>query len=255
MKVNKILISQVAPCRDSSPYFNLLNCPEIQLDFYPFIEVKELSASEVRRQKIDFSAFSAIIFTSKNAIDYFFKMAEEIRFKVPDSMKYFCQVEAIANYLQKYIIYRKRKIYVGQKKFDSLFSHFSKHQDEKYLLPSSDILKEDMDNALTGLNLDWKRVILFNTIARDLSHLDIASYDFLVFFTPLEITSFNKNFPDFKQKNIKIAAFGESTQKEARKVGWKLDIEAPTAYAPSMAMALEKYLEENHVLKKIKINM
>ncbi|MDO7715476.1 MAG: uroporphyrinogen-III synthase, partial [Flavobacteriaceae bacterium] len=201
-----------------------------------------VDAKSVRQQKIDLSQFTAIILTSRNAVDHYFRLAEEMRFKVPDSMKYFCQSEAVAYYLQKYVVYRKRKIYVGKMNFTDLVPLFKKYKEEKYLLPSSDVLKPTVPEALDQLQLDWKRGIFYKTVISDLSDLSDVLYDVLVFFSPSGIESLLKNFPEFKQNNTRIAVFGNSTIKAATDAGLRIDIKAPTPETPSMTMALQKYI-------------
>ncbi|WP_111707195.1 uroporphyrinogen-III synthase [Lutibacter citreus] len=244
MKVKTILVSQPAPKTDNSPYSDLSEKQKVKIDFVPFIHVEAVEAKEVRTQKIDLSKFTAIILTSRNAVDHFFRIAEEMRFPVPDSMKYFCQSEAVAYYLQKYVVYRKRKIYVGQRTFPELTNIIKKYKDEKFLLPSSDKLKEIVPITMNELGVNWTRAILFKTVVSDLSNLENVVYDILVFFSPSGIDSLFKNFPDFEQKNTRIAVFGNSTIKAATEAGLKCNIEAPTPETPSMTMALEKYIKQ-----------
>uniref|UniRef100_UPI0025EA683F uroporphyrinogen-III synthase n=1 Tax=uncultured Flavobacterium sp. TaxID=165435 RepID=UPI0025EA683F len=196
----------------------------------------------VRAQKIDLNNYTAIILTSKNSIDHFFRVAEEMRFKVPETMKYFCQSEAIAFYLQKYVVYRKRKIYVGQKDFADLSPLIKKYKDEKFLLPSSDQLNFDVPQTLNNLKVDWTPGTFYKTVMSDLTDLKDVYYDVLAFFSPTGIKSLFKNFPDFEQNNTRIAVFGLTTQKEAVDHGLRVDIMAPTPETPSMTMALEKYI-------------
>ena len=196
----------------------------------------------MRQQKIDLNDFTAIILTSRNAVDHFFRIAEEMRFKVPDSMKYFCQSEAVAYYLQKYVVYRKRKIYVGKRLFTDLVPLIKKYKDEKFLLPSSDVLKLDVPDTLETLNINWKRAIFYKTVISDLSDLRNVYYDILVFFSPSGIESLLQNFPDFEQKETRIAVFGNSTVDAANGAGLRIDIKAPTPETPSMTMALQKYI-------------
>jgi len=203
-----------------------------------------VQAKEVRAQKIDLRKYTAIILTSRNAVDHFFRIAEEMRFAVPDSMKYFCESEAVAFYLQKYVVYRKRKIYVGERTFPELAKIIKKYKDEKFLLPSSDKLKEIVPITLNELEVNWDRGIFYKTVVSDLSNLTDVFYDILVFFSPSGIDSLFKNFPDFKQNNTRIAVFGNSTVKAATEAGLKCNIEAPTPETPSMTMALEKYIIE-----------
>ena len=203
-----------------------------------------MNSKEVRTQKIDLSKFTAIILTSRNAVDHFFRIAEEMRFKVPDTMKYFCQSEAVAYYLQKYVVYRKRKIYVGTRTFSELLKLIKKHKNEKFLLPSSDKLKPLIPVELDSLGVQWKRAILYKTVVSDLSDLEDVFYDVLVFFSPSGIDSLFKNFPNFKQNNTRIAVFGNSTVKAANEAGLKCNITAPTPETPSMTMALERYIKQ-----------
>ena len=243
MKVKTILVSQPAPKTETSPYFDLSEKQKVKIDFRSFIHVEGVEVKEVRAQKVDLNNFTAIILTSRNAVDNFFRIAEEMRFKVPDSLKYFCQSEAVAYYLQKYVVYRKRKIYVGTRTFPELCKLIKKHKDEKFLLPSSDKLKALIPSELDKLAVDWKQAILYKTVVSDLSDLEDVFYDVLVFFSPSGIDSLFKNFPDFEQKQTRIAVFGNSTVKAATKAGLKCDITAPTPETPSMTMALDKYIK------------
>ncbi|ESU21742.1 uroporphyrinogen-III synthase [Flavobacterium cauense R2A-7] len=237
-----ILVSQPEPKVENSPYFELQQKLKIKVDFRPFIHVEGVSAKEVRAQKIDLNNFTAIILTSKNSVDHFFRVAEEMRYKVPEDLKYFCQSEAIAFYLQKYVVYRKRKIYVGQKDFVDLSPLIKKYKDEKFLLPSSDQLNADIPQTLNGLKVNWVPGTFYRTVMSDLSDLKDVYYDVLAFFSPTGIKSLFKNFPDFVQNNTRIAVFGSTTQKEALEHGLRVDIMAPTPETPSMTMALEKYI-------------
>ena len=244
MKVKTILVSQPEPKIENSPYFELEEKQKVKVDFIPFIHVEGVSSKEVRQQKVDLSKHTAIILTSRNAVDHFFRVAEEMRFKVPDSLKYFCLSEAVAYYLQKYVVYRKRKIYVGKRTFQELAPLVKKYKDEKFLLPSSDVLKPLVPETLNELKVDWKRAILYKTVISDLSDLRDVYYDILVFFSPSGIESLLKNFPDFEQNNTRIAVFGNTTVKAATEAGLRIDIEAPTPETPSMTMALEKYIAQ-----------
>jgi len=244
MKVKTILVSQPAPKTENSPYVDLMEKQKVKIDFVPFIHVEGVSAKDVRVQKIDLNNYTAIILTSRNAVDHFFRIAEEMRFTVPDDMKYFCQSEAVAFYLQKYVVYRKRKIYVGKRTFPELAKIIKKYKDEKFLLPSSDKLKEIIPEVLNEIKVNWNRAILFKTVVSDLSNLEDVFYDILVFFSPSGIDSLFKNFPNFKQNNTRIAVFGNSTVKAATEAGLKCSIQAPTPETPSMTMALEKYIIE-----------
>uniref|UniRef100_UPI004049ED70 uroporphyrinogen-III synthase n=1 Tax=Flavobacterium sp. TaxID=239 RepID=UPI004049ED70 len=242
MKVRTILVSQPEPKVENSPYFELIQRHKIRIDFRPFIHVEGITAKDVRQQKIDLKNFTAIILTSKNSVDHFFRVAEEIRYKVPEDMKYFCQSEAVAYYLQKYVVYRKRKIYVGQKEFAELSPLIKKYKDEKFFLPSSDQLNLDVSQTLDDLKINWTQGIFYRTVMSDLSDLADVYYDVLAFFSPTGIKSLFKNFPDFKQNKTRIAVFGTTTQKEALDSGLRIDIMAPSPDSPSMTMALEKYI-------------
>ena len=242
MKIKSILISQPEPKSDSSPYAELEK-QNIKLDFRPFVTVEGLTAREVRNQKVDFAKFSAVIMTSRNSVDHFFRLAEEMRFPVPDAMKYFCQSEAIAHYLQKYIVYRKRKVYIGEKSFSDLVPLFKKHKDLKYLFPTADVVNEEYCTVLDKAEIDWARIILYKTVSIDLSDLKDISYDVLVFFSAAGIHSLYENFPNFKQKETAIATFGKTTTEAAKNAGLKIEIEVPTPESPSMAMALAKYVK------------
>ena len=242
MKVKTILVSQPPPKTDNSPYLELSEKQKVKIDFTPFIHVEGVSAKDVRVQKIDLNNYTAIILNSRNAVDHFFRVAEEMRFTVPDDMKYFCQSEAVAFYLQKYVVYRKRKIYVGKRTFPELGKIIKKYKDEKFLLPSSDRLKDIIPDTLNEINVNWERAILFKTVVSDLSNLEDVFYDILVFFSPSGIDSLFKNFPDFEQNGTRIAVYGNSTTKAAVDAGLKCNIKAPTPETPSMTMALEKYI-------------
>ena len=244
MKVKTILVSQPEPKVENSPYFDLIEKQKVKIDFRPFIHVEGVSGKDVRAQKIDLSQFTAVILNSRNAADHYFRIAEELRFKVPDNMRYFCQSEAIANYLQKYIVYRKRKIYVGKRTFSELTPLFKKYNTERFLLPASDKLKPEVPKILNDLKLNWKQATFYKTVVSDLSDLRDVYYDILVFFSPSGIESLLKNFPDFEQNNTRIAVFGNTTVKAAEAQGLRVDIKAPTPDTPSMTMALEKYIKE-----------
>lgn len=247
MKVKTILVSQPEPKVENSPYYDLIERQKVKIDFRPFIHVEGVSGKEVRTQKVDFTQCTAIILTSRNSVDHFFRIAEELRFKVPDSMKYFCQSEAVAYYLQKYVVYRKRKIYVGKRTFSELAPLIKKYKNESFLLPSSDKLKPEIPQVLDDLGVNWKQATFYKTVVSDLSDLRDVYYDILVFFSPSGIQSLFENFPDFEQNDTRIAVFGNTTIKAATDRGLRVDIKAPTPETPSMTMALEKYIKEvNH---------
>ena len=246
MKVKTILVSQPEPKIENSPYFDLQEKQKVKIDFRPFIHVEGVPAKEIRLQKVDLNNYTAIILTSRNAVDHFFRVAEEMRFKVPDTMKYFCQSEAVAYYLQKYVVYRKRKIYVGKRTFSELTPIIKKYKDEEFLLPTTDKLKPEVPKTLDTLGVNWKQAVFYRTVISDLSDLADVYYDILVFFSPSGIDSLFKNFPDFKQNNTRIAVFGNTTIKAVESHGLRVDIAAPTPETPSMTMALEKYISETN---------
>ena len=244
MKVKTILVSQPEPKIENSPYFDLSEKQKVKIDFRPFIHVEGVPSKDIRQQKVDLNNYTAIILTSRNAVDHFFRVAEEMRFKVPDTMKYFCQSEAVAYYLQKYVVYRKRKIYVGKRNFADLSPLIKKYKDEKFLLPTTDKLKPEVPEILNGLNIDWKEAVFYKTVISDLSDLENVTYDILVFFSPSGIESLFHNFPEFKQNDTKIAVFGNTTIKAVEDKGLRVDIAAPTPETPSMTMALQKYIDK-----------
>jgi uroporphyrinogen-III synthase len=244
MKVKTILVSQPAPKAKQSPYFNLMDKQKVKIDFRSFIHVEGETAKNVRSQKIDFLNFTAVIFTSRNAIDNYFRLAEEMRITIPDDMNYFCLSEAVAYYLQKYVVYRKRKIYVGTRTFEDLIPLIKKHKTEKFLLPCSDMVKDTIPKKLDDINVQWQKAVLFKTVISDLSDLEDVFYDILVFFSPSGIKSLFQNFPKFVQNDTRIAVFGNTTVKAAEDAGLNIDIAAPTKETPSMTMALEKYIKQ-----------
>ncbi len=222
---------------------------KVKVDFRPFIHVEGKTSREIRQQKIDLSKFSAIILTSRNSVDHFFRIAEEMRYPIPNALKYFCLSEAVAFYLQKYVVYRKRKIYVGGRTFDELADVISKYKDENYLLPGSNVLSAKIVEKLNDLEVRWTKGVFYNTVVSDLSDLKNVYYDVLVFFSPSGIESLFKNFPDFKQNNTRIAVFGKNTVKAAENSGLRIDIEAPLPKIPSMSRALDVYIEKANKAK------
>lgn len=241
-KVKTILVSQPKPTTERSPYFELAEKQKVKIDFRPFIHVEGVEPKEVRAQKIDFANFTAIIFTSRNAVDNYFRLAEEMRFEVPTDMRYFCQSEAVAYYLQTYVVYRKRKIHVAQRTFSDLVEIIKKHKTETFLLPSSDKLKPIIPKTLDKIGVKWSNATMFKTVVSDLSDLENVFYDILVFFSPSGIKSLFENFPGYTQKNARIAVFGKTTVKAAEEFGLTVNISAPTKETPSMAAALESYI-------------
>ncbi|WP_299578561.1 uroporphyrinogen-III synthase [uncultured Sunxiuqinia sp.] len=246
MKIKKILVSQPKPESTKSPYFDLAEKTNVQVDFRPFIQVEGVSGKEFRQTRIQILDHSAVVFTSRTAIDHFFRICQETRVTVPDSMKYFCISEATAYYLQKYIVYRKRKIFYGGGRFEDLVEVMKKHKNEKFLVPLSHIHKQEIPLLLDKAGYNYTKAILYKTVSSDLSDLKDVNYDILVFFSPSGIKSLIQNFPDFEQNSTKIASFGPTTAKAVTDAGLRLDIQAPTSQAPSMTMALEQFIKEHN---------
>jgi uroporphyrinogen-III synthase len=244
VKIKSILVTQPKPETDKSPYFDLANKFNIKIDFRPFIHIEGVPGSEFRKSKINILDHTAVILTSRNAVDHFFRMCQEMRVSVPDTMKYFCISESTAYYLQKYVIYRKRKIFFGKQTFNDLMDVIKKHKDENFLLPVSDIHKQGIPEVLKKNGIKYTKAVFYNTVCSDLEDLADVNYDILVFFSPADIQSLFKNFPKFKQNKTLIAAFGSTTVKAAVAAGLKVDIAAPTPAAPSMTMALEQYISK-----------
>ena len=246
MKVKSIIVSQPDPNTAKSPYFELAEKYGLKIDFRPFIQVEGVPAKEFRNNRIYILDHSAVIFTSRTAIDHFFRISQELRLVIPDTMKYFCISEATAFYLQKYIVYRKRKIFYADGRFSDLISVMKKHKDENFLVPLSDIHKQEIPELLDTEGYKYTKAILYRTVSADLSDIGEINYDILVFFSPQGIRSLKQNFPNFVQNDVKIACFGPTTAKAVREAGLRLDIEAPTALAPSMTMALEQFIKKNN---------
>lgn len=249
MSIRTILVSQPEPESSRNPYLSLAEKHNLKVDFRPFIHVEGVEKNEFRNQKIDFTDHTAVIITSKTAVDHYFRMAEECRFEVPTEMKYFCISEAVAYYLQKYVTYRKRKIFFGKQTIEDLMDSISKHKKEKFLLPCSNILRENIPSALDKAKINYKKAILYKTVASDLSDLEDVLYDVLVFFSPTDVESLFKNFPNFKQNKTVIAAFGPTTAKAIVESNLRLDIHAPQPQVPSMSMAIDQFIKD---LKKSK---
>jgi uroporphyrinogen-III synthase len=244
-RIKKILVSQPKPESDKSPYFELAEKNNVKIDFRPFIQVEGVSVKEFRKSRIDLLTHTAVIFTSKHAIDNFFRIAEEMRLNVPDAMKYFCISEATAYYLQKYIVYRKRKIFFSATgKFPDLLESILKHKNESFLVPLSNTHKEEIPKMLKQEEINFTKAILYRTISSDLSDLAEVNYDILVFYSPSGIKSLFQNFPDFKQNDTKIASWGTKTAKAVQDAGLRLDIKAPMPDTPSMTMAIEKFIKD-----------
>jgi uroporphyrinogen-III synthase len=242
--VKKILVSQPEPTTGKSPYYDIADKYGVQVVFRPFIKVEPVNAKEFRSQRINILDHTAVIFTAKTAIDHFFRLSEELRILIPESMKYFCVTEAIAVYLQKYIIYRKRKIFFSQSgRMEDLIIPINKHNKEHFLVPMSDVHKEDLTRLLDEKKIRYNRAIMYKTVSNDFREGETFDYDVLLFFSPAGISSLLKNFPNFNQNGTAIGTFGPTTAKAVRDAGLRLDIEAPNQETPSMTAALENYLK------------
>jgi len=248
-KVKSILVSQEAPSDPNSPYLKLAEKYNLKIDFRQFIQVEPVDIKEFRKQKVDILAHTAIIFTSRNAVDHFFQICRELKIEMPADMKYFCINEQTAYYLQKYIVIRKRKIFSGLRDTKDLLEIIKKHKNEKFLFPCSDIRINDIPDFLKENNFKYSEAVIYHTMAANLSDLTDVYYDILAFFTPAGINSLLLNFPDFKQNNTRIAAFGPTTSKAVKDAGLILDIEAPHPNAPSMTGALELYIVKANGIK------
>lgn len=243
MKIKTILVSQPAPTDEKSPYHDLAKRYALKIDFRPFIKVESVPAQDFRQERINILDHSAIVLTSRNAVDQFFRMCKELRLTVPEGMKYFCVSESVAYYVQKYIVYRKRKVFIGKQTFADLMDVIKKHKDEKFLVPCSDIQKGEIPELLDKANVQYTNAVFYRTVASDLSDIKDLKYDLLVFFSPGGIESLKKNFPKFKQNGVFIAAFGPTTSKAVRDNGFRLDLEAPLPEAPSMTGAIELFIK------------
>ena len=241
-KIKSILISQPKPER--SPYFDLEKKYNLQIDWRPFIQVEPVTEKEFRKQRIRPDEYTSIIFTAKGSIDHFFRMCEEMRIKMSADTKYFCLSEAIANYLQKFIVYRKRKVFAGKRLIQDLKTPLMKHREkEKFLLPCSNLGAKAVVDFLEENEFNWQDAMMYRTVAADLSDLENVTYDVLVFFSPLGIKSLYENFPDFKQNETRLAIYGKTTAKAVLDKGLTINIPAPAPDTPSMTMALQKYLK------------
>lgn len=246
-KVKKILISQPKPSSEKSPYYEIADKFHLDMHFYPLIKVERVSLKEFRQQRINILDFAAVIFTARTAIDKFFSICEEMKIVIPETMKYFCISETVALYLQKYIVYRKRKIFFSQTgKIDGLNNAFTKHNKEKFLLPVPEEHNDEVTNFLDQKKINYTKSVMYRTVSNEFDKDEKFDYDMIVFFSPLGIQSLQKNFPDFKQGDTAIGCFGNATAKAVTEAGLRLDCEAPQPDYPSMTAALEAFLKENH---------
>lgn len=246
-KVKKILVSQPKPARDKSPYFEIAEKYQVEMTFRPFIKVERLPYKEFKQQRLKILDFTAIVFSSRTAIDSFFSLCEEQRIVMPESMKYFCNSETTALYLQKYIVYRKRKVFFSKTgKMDGLSAAFTRHKKEKFLLPVSEFHKDDIVSLLESKNIDYTKSVMYRTVSNDFEEGEELDYDMLIFFSPSGVSSLMKNFPDFKEADFAIGCFGKATAKTLKDLGITVNCEAPVPGVPSMTAALDQFLEENH---------
>ncbi len=244
-KVKSILISQPKPVR--SPYYDLEQKWGLQIDFRQFIQVEPVTVKEFRKARVKPDEFTAIIFTSKTSVDHFFRLCEGMRITMPGDTRYFCLTEAIANYLQKFIVYRKRKVTVGKRTIEDLKTGLIKHKKEKFLLPCSNLGAKKASSFLDDNGFDWQEAVMHRTVPSDLSDLSDVTYDILVFFSPLGIHSLYENFPDFKQNETRLAIWGSSTKKAVEEHGLHINIYAPSPEFKSMTMAIEAYLQKSNI--------
>lgn len=243
--IKKILVSQPRPSSEKSPYFEIEAKYGVHIDFRPFIKVEGLSAKEFRTQKVSILSHTAVVFTSRHAIDHFFQLCKEMRIIVPDEMKYFCVTEQIALYIQKYVQYRKRKIFFGSTgKIQDLVPTMAKHKSERYLVPQSDVHNDEIKNLLDEKKLQHTEAVMYRTVSNEFRPDEPFDYDLLVFFSPSGVQSLLKNFPDFQQDAISIATFGPTTAKAVRDCGLRLDLEAPSPQYPSITAALNAYIAD-----------
>ncbi len=247
MKIKHILVSQPKPETEKSPYFDIIEKHGVKIDFRPFIKVEPVSAKEFRTQRINILDFSAIIFTARAGIDHFFRLCHELRITVPEEMKYFCISESVAFYLQKYIQYRKRKVFFGTSgKLPELITVMQKHANEKYLLSCTDVHNEEIIKLLDDNKFNYQKGVMYKTVSNDFAPDEPFNYDMLVFFSPSGIASLLKNFPKFEQGDIKIAVFGKTTALAVQEAKLRLDLEVPQPQFSSMTAALDFFLKENN---------
>jgi uroporphyrinogen-III synthase len=243
-KVKSILVTQPKPETEKSPYFDLAKKFNLKIDFRTFVQIEPITAIEFRKHRINILDYPGVILTSRNAADHFFRMCKDMRVTVPESRKYFCVSESTAYYLQRYVIYRKRKIFFGKQTISDLIDVIKKHNEPKLLVPCTDIHKQEIFDILDENKIVYKKAVIYKTVAADLSDLAKVNYDVLVFFSPSGIKSLLKNFPKFKQNATRIAAFGPTTAQAVLEAGLRLDILAPVPSSPSMTMALENYVKK-----------
>ncbi len=245
--VKKILVSQPKPSSEKSPYYDIMRKHNVELIFRPFIKVESLSPREFRAQRINILDHTAIIFTSRHAIDNFFTLCQEMRIEMPEDMKYFFLTETVSRYIQKYVQYRKRKVFYGQTgKIDDLLPIIAKHKNEKYFIPQSDVHSDNFTNMLDSHKINYKCGTMYRTVSTTFEQDELNDYDMLVFFSPSGIQSLRSNFPNYEQGDTAIATFGPATAKSVQEAGLRLDLQAPTPEHPSITSALDAYLKKNN---------
>lgn len=244
MEINKILVSQPKPATEKSPYYDIATKYGVELDFHPFIKVESVSPKEFRQQKVSILDHTAVIFTSRHGIDHFFHLCQEMRITIPDTMKYFCITETVALYIQKYVQYRKRKIFFGNTgKFNDLMPFILKHKTEKYFVPQSDVHNDDIKNTLDANEIENTIAVMYRTVSNEgVTPEFVGKHDMLVFFSPAGVASLKSNCPDFVQGDVQIATFGPTTAQAVRDAGLRLDLEAPNEHAHSMPAAIDWFL-------------
>ena len=246
--VRKILVSQPRPSSDKSPYFEMEKDYGVELVFRPFIKVEGLSSKEFRQQKVSILNYTAVVFTSRHAIDNYFKLAGEMRLEIPETMKYFCVTETIALYIQKYVQYRKRKVFFGKTgKIDDLLPTMVKHKAERFLIPMSDVHDDTVKKLLDAKKLNHTECVMYHTVSNDFTEDEVKTfdYDMCIFFSPSGINAFNTTFGNSMNDKVVVGTFGPATAKAAHDAGLKVEVEAPTVQHPSMTSALKDFLEKN----------
>lgn len=245
MELKKILVSQPKPASDKSPYFSFAAENKVDIVFRPLVKVVSVSTKEFRQQKVSILDYTAVVFTSRHAVDHFFKLSKALRVDLPDDMKYFCVSEAVALYIQKYVQYRKRKVFFGNTgRIDGLRQTITKHNKESYFVPMSDVHKDDMRLLLEDVDVEHVLAIMYRTVDADFEESEKLDYDMIILFSPSGLRCLLNNFPDFAKRNIKIATFGVATAKAVKEIGLDITVEAPTVQAPSMVAALQLHVKQ-----------
>ncbi len=251
MKIKSILVSQPKPADlGKSPYTKLAEKHKLSVDYFKFIKIEGIESKEFRKARINVLDYSAVIFTSRQAVDHYFRIAKELRAEISEDMKYFCMSESTAFYLQNYVQYRKRRIFHGERTVADLMAVIKKHSSDTFLFPCSETQKDDLPDALTAEKITYEKAVIYKTVACDIHDVHVKEYDMLVFFSPSGIKSLMKNFPDFEQGEQIIATFGKTTTTTAKELGLKVDIIAPSPKSPSMSMAIENYVKEANKRKR-----